>query len=283
MVTDGHMSTTIRALCLTMAQCLLLRFIPIGWWLTRRKTASLQFLPDGSKTAFVRDNNLWVKDAASGKEKQLTTNGTIGNYYSSYIRWSPGGSKIATCRIRPAEKRYVSYVESSARSRHQPILHKQEYAKPGDELRFKVLAFSALRAEWLLCRKRLCSLSNMTFTGLNGMPTTAALCLNITREGTRTIGCLKCRLPTVRSRPLVEESHDKYVNYSRIFRHILEDGKRIIWSDERDNYNHLYMYDRATGKPSHQITKGTHGMCAKLCMLMARREDIFLGKWREQG
>ena len=23
-----------------------------------------------------------------------------------------------------------------------------------------------------------------------------------------------------------------------------------------DNYNHLYMYDRATGKPSHQITKG---------------------------
>lgn len=25
---------------------------------------------------------------------------------------------------------------------------------------------------------------------------------------------------------------------------------------ERDNYNHLYMYDRATGKPTRQITKG---------------------------
>ena len=57
-------------------------------------------------------------------------------------------------------------------------------------------------------------------------------------------------------RPLIEEKEEKYVNYPRIFRHYLTDGKRIIWSSERDNYNHLYMYDRATARPTHQITKG---------------------------
>lgn len=55
---------------------------------------------------------------------------------------------------------------------------------------------------------------------------------------------------------LVEETSDKYVNYPRYFRHILNDGKRMIWMSERDNWNHLYMYDMATGTPMAQITKG---------------------------
>lgn len=57
-------------------------------------------------------------------------------------------------------------------------------------------------------------------------------------------------------RTLIEEKEEKYVNYPRIYRNYLSDGKRIIWSSERDNYNHLYLYDRATGKPLNQITKG---------------------------
>jgi Tol biopolymer transport system component len=57
-------------------------------------------------------------------------------------------------------------------------------------------------------------------------------------------------------RTLIEEKEEKYVNYPRIYRNYLGDGKRIIWSSERDNYNHLYLYDRATGKPLNQITKG---------------------------
>lgn len=30
----------------------------------------------------------------------------------------------------------------------------------------------------------------------------------------------------------------------------------MIWASERDDRNHLYMYDRATGRPLYQITKG---------------------------
>ena len=57
-------------------------------------------------------------------------------------------------------------------------------------------------------------------------------------------------------RPIVEETSDKYVNYPRRFRHDLADGKRMIWMSERDNWNHLYMYDRDAACPTHQITRG---------------------------
>ena len=94
--------------------------------------------PDGKYTAYIKNDNIYVRDVASGKEKQLSIDGTKGNYYSSYIQWSPDSKALAACRIRPAEKRYVYYVESSPADQLQPKLHKQEYAKPGDELRFKV-------------------------------------------------------------------------------------------------------------------------------------------------
>ena len=32
----------------------------------------LPLSPDGKKTAFVRDNNIWVKDLSSGEEQALT-------------------------------------------------------------------------------------------------------------------------------------------------------------------------------------------------------------------
>ena len=61
--------------------------------------------PDGKYSAFVRDNNVWVKNQSNGQETQLTKDGTIGNYYSSYLNWSPDGKKIAVNKIRPVEKR----------------------------------------------------------------------------------------------------------------------------------------------------------------------------------
>ena len=40
------------------------------------------------------------------------------------------------------------------------------------------------------------------------------------------------------------------------FRHDVADGKEVVWMSERDGWNHLYLYDGATGKVKNQITKG---------------------------
>ena len=68
--------------------------------------------PDGKYTAFIKNDNIYVRVNATGKEKQLSQDGTLSNYYSSYIYWSPDSKHVAACRIRPVEKRYVYYVES---------------------------------------------------------------------------------------------------------------------------------------------------------------------------
>lgn len=211
--------------------------------------------PDESKTAFVRDNNVWMRDS-EGKERQLTSDGTIGNYYSSWIQWSPDGEKIALNKIRPVEKRYVYYVESSPAKGSQPIPHKQEYAKPGDELRFKLpVIINVESGEKLVPDTKLFD-KQYDLYGPVWNADSRGITFEYNERGHKNYRILEMSAENASVRPLVEESHDKYVNYSRIFRHILEDGQRIIWSSERDNFNHLYMYDRATGQPTHQITKG---------------------------
>lgn len=212
--------------------------------------------PDGRKVAFVRDNNLCVRDVETGVETQLTTDGTIGNYYSSYIYWSPDSRKFAVNKIRPAEKRYVHYVESSPARGSQPVLHKQEYAKPGDELRFKTPVIADVEKALVIVPDTRLFDHQYDVYGPMWNSDSEAITFEYNERGHKHYRILEMSATDGAVRPLVEESHDKYINYSRIFRHYLEDGKRIIWSSERDNHNHLYMYDRVTGRPTHQITKG---------------------------
>ena len=94
--------------------------------------------PDGKRQAYIKNDNVYVSDRDGRHERALSNDGTAGNYYSSWLKWSPDGRYVCANKIRPAQKRYVYYVESSPKSQLQPILHQQEYAKPGDELRFKV-------------------------------------------------------------------------------------------------------------------------------------------------
>lgn len=212
--------------------------------------------PDGCKAIFIRDNNVWLRDKNSGQEKQLTYNGTIGNYYSKYAVWSPDGKKVALNRIRPVEKRYVYFVESSPSQGSQPVLHKQEYAKPGDELRQKrPYIIDVASGEILEPDDKLFS-NQYELYEPQWTDDSEAILFEFNERGHKNYRLLEMSALDGNVRPVIEESHDKYVNYSRIFRRILNDNKRIIWSSERDNYNHLYLYDRLSGEVINQITKG---------------------------
>lgn len=212
--------------------------------------------PDGKWTAFIKNDNVYVREVATGKEKQLSQDGTLSNYYSSYIQWSPDSKSVVSCRIRPVEKRYVYYVESSPADQAQPKLHKQEYAKPGDELRFKVpCIFEVESGRRLIPSTELFS-HQYELSGPMWNADSKAITFEYNERGHKVYRVLEMSAVDGGVRTLIEEKEEKYVNYPRIYRNYLSDGKRIIWSSERDNYNHLYLYDRATGKPLNQITKG---------------------------
>ena len=212
--------------------------------------------PDGKWIAFIKNDNVYVREVATGKEKQLSQDGTLSNYYSSYIQWSPDSKSVVSCRIRPVKKRYVYYVESSPADQAQPKLHKQEYAKPGDELRFKVpCIFEVESGRRLIPSTELFS-HQYELSGPMWNADSKAITFEYNERGHKVYRVLEMSAVDGSVRTLIEEKEEKYVNYPRIYRNYLSDGKRIIWSSERDNYNHLYLYDRATGKPLNQITKG---------------------------
>lgn len=220
------------------------------------KTAAPVVSPDGKYTAFIKNHNIYVKEQATGKERQLSIDGTLGNYYSAYIRWSPDSKKVAACKIRPVEKRYVYYVESSPKDQLQPRLHKQEYAKPGDELPFKVPCIYEVETGKAIQPSTELFDRQYDLWGPQWDSDSRAVTFEYNQRGHQVYRVLELSAETGKVRPLIEETSEKYVNYPLRYRYDLQDGKHIIWASERDNWNHLYMYDRTTGKVVNQITKG---------------------------
>ncbi|MBR5963001.1 MAG: DPP IV N-terminal domain-containing protein [Bacteroidaceae bacterium] len=213
--------------------------------------------PDGKWAAFIRDGNVWVRPAKGGQPRALSNDGTLGSYYSSWMRWSPDSKYIAVNKIRPvAEKRYVYYVESSPADQLQPKLHKQEYAKPGDELTQRTPCIFEVETGRSIVPSTELFTNQYDLNGPVWNDDSRSIRFEYNARGHQVYRLLELSAETGEVRTLAEETSDKYVNYPRLWNHFLKDGKRFIWSSERDGYQHLYLYDRATGKPLNQITKG---------------------------
>ena len=212
--------------------------------------------PDGKRQAYIKNDNVYVSDRDGRHERALSNDGTAGNYYSSWLKWSPDGRYVCANKIRPAQKRYVYYVESSPKSQLQPILHQQEYAKPGDELRFKVpCIFNVETGQAVIPSTELFD-RQYDLYGPEWKEDGKAVTFEYNERGHKTYRVLELDAETGKVRTLVEESSPTFVNYSRMFRHVLKGGKEMIWMSERDNWNHLYMIDLEKGKVARQITKG---------------------------
>ena len=213
--------------------------------------------PDGKWVAFVRDGNVWVRPTRGGRARALSLDGTLANYYSSWLRWSPDSRYVAANKIRPvAEKRYVYYVESSPADQLQPKLHKQEYAKPGDDLMQKTPCIFEVETGRAVIPSTELFTNQYDLSGPTWNEDSRAVRFEFNARGHQVYRLLELSAETGKVRTLAEETSDKYVNYPRLWNHFLKDGKRFIWSSERDGWQHLYLYDRATGRPINQITKG---------------------------
>ena len=231
---------------------------PQRHWMERddEKIAEPAVSPDGRYKAYIKNHNIYVCELATGKEKQLSIDGTLANYYSAYIHWSPDSKKVAACKIRPTEKRYVYYVESSPADQLQPKLHKQEYAKPGDELPFKVPCIYEVETGKAIIPSTELFARQYEVWGPVWDKDSRSITFEYNQRGHQVYRVLELSAETGRVRPIIEETSDKYVNYPLRYRHDLQDGRHIIWASERDNWNHLYLYDRTGAEPVRQITRG---------------------------
>ena len=212
--------------------------------------------PDGKYEAYIKNDNIYIRCKADGSERALSIDGTLGNYYSSYIQWSPDSRYVFSARIRPVEKRYVYYVESSPKDQLQPKLHKQEYAKPGDELRSKVPCIYEVETGRAVIPTTELFDKQYDLSWFRWNEQGTGVTFEYNERGHQTYRLLELSAETGKVRTVVEEKSETFVNYSRMYRHFLKGGNELIWMSERDNWNHLYLYDCATGRVKNQITRG---------------------------
>jgi dipeptidyl-peptidase-4 len=108
----------------------------------RRRGGSRALSPDGTKIAFIRDWNLWVREVAGGAETQLTTDGVKDFGYATdnagwthsdrpILTWSPDSKKIAT--FQQDQRKVGEMYVVKTRAGH-PELSAWKYPLPGDSV-----------------------------------------------------------------------------------------------------------------------------------------------------
>ncbi len=205
---------------------------------------------NGEVRIYHRDNNLWKNDAP------LTTDGDSLCYYSAWGTLSPDERYFATVKIVPAPKHYVYYVESSPKDQLEPRLHKQEYAKPGDSLNYRIPVIVELATGRVVVPSTELFQKQYYVSAPSWDRDSRTVTFEFNERGHKTYRVLEMSAETGLVRTLIEETNPKYINYNLQRRIDLQDGKHIIWTSERDGRNHIYLYDRQKGKLVRQITKG---------------------------
>src|SRR5688572_7987476 len=98
--------------------------------------------PDGSKALFICDWNLWVRDVATGQERQLTSDGVKDFGYATSnagwttsaapsLSWSPDGKKIVTQQQDERNVGDMYLVQTPVNGGH-PVLRAWKYPLVGD-------------------------------------------------------------------------------------------------------------------------------------------------------
>ena len=231
--------------------------------------------PDKSMNAFVKENNVFIKDIKTGIDRALSTDGTKDDYYSSTMNWSPDSKKLAIMRIHAADMPILYLIESSPSDQLQPKLQKRDYRKPGDVLPVRTpVIFDVASGDKKIPSNDLFK-SQLDLKGFEWSADNKSILFEFNQRGSQVYRVMEISAETGEVKILIEETSKTFVNYNRYFRRSLSNGKEIIWMSERDNWNHLYLYDRNTGEVKNQITKGEWYVRDVVNVDEKKREIIF--------
>lgn len=237
--------------------------------------------PNGKKTAFVREHNLWIRDQASGIERPLTEDGTKDYSYAStflgidtavQVLWSPDSTRLLTVQLDTREVRsrpLISYVPQDG-SLH-PVLNELKAAYPGDE-HVESYRLVSIDASTGLCYAA--DYSNLPYAQVGaayyGFFTSGlgwwspdnrhAFFIDLTR-GSKEVRVVRWDTITGVTKVLFEESTSTYIRIAEDLCALpvfvpLPETDELIWFSERSGWAHLYLYDLNTGKLKHPITEG---------------------------
>ncbi|MDB4891319.1 MAG: peptidase dipeptidylpeptidase domain protein, partial [Gemmatimonadetes bacterium] len=253
--------------------------------------------PDGKRSAYIRDFNLWVKDVATGKETQLTTDGVKSFGYATdnagwthsdrpILMWSPDSKKIATFQ---QDERGVGHMYLTSTTAGHPTLQDWAYPLPGDSIittiqrvvidvdAAKVIRFQMPADEHrsTLCDDISC---NGDFTDVQWYPDASHVAFVSSSRDHKQAKLRIADAKTGAIRDVMEETVDTQYESGNSMTNwrVLPASNEVLWFSERDDWGNLYLYDLTTGKLKSQITKGP-GNVTDLLRVDAKSRTLWYG------
>lgn len=224
-----------------------------------------QFSPDGSKVAFVSQNNLFYQDLSTNEIVQITTDGKKNAVLNGLADWvyeeEFGHARQFAWTKNASALVFIRSDESQVPEMNMQIYNNQLY--PSD-FRFKYPKAgeknSVVSAHlYQLGTKKLSKLDLSKFKNYylpNVVQTKADdQVFLITSERTQNASdILSVNTKTGEVKKLFTETDEKWIETDNVMLEFLPDNS-FIWGSERDGFRHLYWYDQ-NGKLIKQITKG---------------------------
>jgi dienelactone hydrolase len=213
--------------------------------------------PDGKWTAAVKDHNLILKSRSTDRVLQMTTNGKEGNAYT-FASWSPDSKTIMAARTEAAEQKKAYAINSVPQNQFRPTIDERTYRLPGDKLDAHelTLLFVEDRKPMPVEVEKIALVSERpTLRPTWKKDSTGFFVTHIDRDYKRA-RLMEVTVATGKSRVVYEEKCDTRFVRAKMHTTYVADGAEIVWTSEKDGWNHLYLLDGKTGTIKAQITKG---------------------------
>ncbi len=223
------------------------------------------FSPDGSKVAFIADNNLYYQDLVSGKIVQITTDGKKNSILNGLADWvyeeEFGHARLYEWTKNSDAIVFVKSNETEVPEMYIPIYGKQLYPS---EMRFKypkageknsIVSAQLFRLDsGKTSALDLSAFKNYYIPNVFKTAKADEIILVTSGRTQNASDVLKVNTKTGAVKKLFTETDEKWVDTDNVTMEFLEDNS-FIWGSERDGNRHLYWYDE-NGKLKKQITKG---------------------------
>lgn len=205
--------------------------------------------PKGNFVSFIRDQNLFLYDLASGRERALTRNGggTVSWGVAEFVAqeemhrsrghwWSPDDRRIAVARV---DEGPVAIVTRAAIGADGTRVYQQRYPKAGTpNARVDLFVFDALTGKSL--KVDLGADADIYLARVDWTRDGKALLVQRENRDQTRLDMLRVDPATGKSEVIFSETAKSWINLTDNLKP-LSDGS-LLWTSERDGFSHLYRW-----------------------------------------
>jgi len=230
---------------------------------SEKEQSNVQFSPDSKMIGFVRENNLFVLDIETLKEKQLTFDGNenIINGQFDWVyeeefsiiagwEWSPDSKSIAFWRLDQSNVPEINLAKWDSLYLNAS---NQRYPKPGAKnsiVKIGVVNVENSKTTWMDIGAEM----DIYIPRIKFSANPELLSVQRLNRLQNNLDFLLCDIKTGKSKIIINEKSLEWID---IFDDLtfLKDKRRFIWSSEVTGYKHLYLFNYE-GNQINPITQG---------------------------